>query len=295
MPIDQWLKDTIPDLSDKVAIVTGATSGLGFHTAHMLASRDATVIMACRNAKKAEQARNDIEQKVNNAKVSTMSLDLADLDSVGQFAEAFSAQYHQLHILVNNAGVMATPLLRTRDNFEMQLGTNHLGHFALTGQLLPLIKASPNARVINVSSIAHKFGRLNFEDINSHNRYQKWMAYAQSKLAVHVFSNSLARRFEQQGIGAKSITAHPGFSATNLQSYGAQLQGAKTMVAIIEWVNRVFAQSAEMGTLPTLLAATVEEVVNGDYCGPDGFLETRGFPKCHAKASKASRDKALAE
>jgi NAD(P)-dependent dehydrogenase (short-subunit alcohol dehydrogenase family) len=207
-----------------------------------------------------------------------MDLDLANLASVRGFADAFCARHQRLDALCNNAGVMALPHRRTKDGFEMQIGTNHLGHFALTGWLFDLLCATPSARVVTVSSGMHRIGQIRFDDLQSERRYGKWRAYGQSKLANLLFAYELARRAEKAGLGLMSVAAHPGFAATNLQFAGPRMEGAAWMERLSLLGNRLFAQTAAMGALPTLYAATAPGVRNGDYFGPAGLGEMRGYP-----------------
>jgi NAD(P)-dependent dehydrogenase (short-subunit alcohol dehydrogenase family) len=195
-------------------------------------------------------------------------LDLADLSSVKNFANTFLAEHDQLDVLINNAGVMAVPYRKTADGFEMQFGTNHLGHFALTGLLIDLLKVTPNSRVVTVSSIAHLLGKINFDDLNSEQSYQKWSAYGQSKLANLLFAYELQRRSAKSNGNPISIAAHPGYAATNLQNSSS----------FFSFANKLVAQSPEMGALPTIYAATSPEIQGGEFIGPDGFLGQRGYP-----------------
>jgi NAD(P)-dependent dehydrogenase (short-subunit alcohol dehydrogenase family) len=265
---NHWTAKDIPDQSGKVAIVTGANSGIGYDTARELAKKNATVIMACRNTEKGEAAARLIINDYPQAMVIVKQLDLSDLESVRRFAENFRAGYDHLDMLINNAGVMAIPYGKTADGFERQFGTNHLGHFALTGLLLDPLLNTGNSRVVTVSSTGHRAGRINFEDLNCEESYSKWIAYAQSKLANLLFAYELQRRLDAVGSTAISVAAHPGYTATNLQSG-----------TFFKFLNPIFGQEQEMGALPTLYAATSPDVNGGDYIGPDGFMEQRGYPK----------------
>jgi NAD(P)-dependent dehydrogenase (short-subunit alcohol dehydrogenase family) len=258
---NHWTTENIPDLGGKIAIVTGGNSGIGFETARALARKGVSVIVASRNLARGEVAAGRIRQEHLQADLSVMELDLADLSSVSRFADAFRLSFPRLDILVNNAGVMATPYGKTADGFEMQIGTNHLGHFALTGFLIDILMRTPGARIVTVSSFAHLFGRINFDDLNSENRYWRWMAYCQSKLANLLFAYELQRRLERAGSSAISVAAHPGYSATNLQDDTE-----------FRFLNSLFAQSPEMGALPVLYAATASDVEGGDFYGPDRFF-----------------------
>jgi NAD(P)-dependent dehydrogenase (short-subunit alcohol dehydrogenase family) len=258
----------MPDLAGRVAVVTGANSGIGFHAARELAAHGAKVVLAVRDA---EGKGADAAARMTGD-VEVRRLDLADLASVRAFAEGFDGP---LDILVNNAGVMATPRRVTADGFELQLGTNHLGHFALTGLLLDRLRGG---RVTTVSSGAHNMGWIRFDDLMGERRYQRWLAYGQSKLANLLFAFELQRRADAAGFELTSTAAHPGYAATNLQLAGPRLEGSKVRELLGRLGNVVLAQSDEMGALPTLYAAT-EDLPGGTYVGPDGFAEQRGHPK----------------
>jgi len=281
---NQWTTKNIPDQSGKIVIVTGANSGIGYEAARALARKGATVIMACRSLDKGRSAWEKIEAENLDGTVTLLQLDLADLSSVKQFIEGFRSKYNRLDLLINNAGVMATPYGQTADGFEMQFGTNHLGHFALTGQLIDLLKNAPKSRVVTVSSYTHHMGNINFDDLNSERSYQKWMAYGQSKLANVLFAYELQRRSARKEGNPLSIAVHPGYAATNLQH----------TTTFFRLLNPIMAQSQEMGTLPTLYAATHPEIRGGEYVGPDGFLGQRGYPKV-TRSSKRSYDEATAK
>jgi NAD(P)-dependent dehydrogenase (short-subunit alcohol dehydrogenase family) len=282
-----WTAEDVPDLSGKTMIVTGGNSGIGFEAARVLAKKRAHVILACRDLGKANEAIEQIRALNPSASLEAMRLDLASLESVHQFAREFTAKGVVLDALINNAGVMAIPYRKTAEGFEMQFGTNHLGHFALTGLLLEPLLAAPAGRVVNVSSTAHKMGRMNFDDLHGERRYRKWVAYGQSKLANLLFTYELQRRLEAAGARAISVACHPGYSSTNLQSVGPQMTGSRLAAAIMDLGNRLFSQSAAMGALPTLYAATAPDVQGGDYIGPDGFMENYGHPKKTASTARS--------
>jgi NAD(P)-dependent dehydrogenase (short-subunit alcohol dehydrogenase family) len=286
---DKWTVDRIPDQSGRTAIVTGANSGLGLITARELARAGARVVLACRNTEKGESAVSDCEAAALGAEVELEQLDLANLDSVRGFAERFRAGHDGLDLLINNAGVMATPRRRTADGFELQFGTNHLGHFALTALLIGAMEGREDARVVTLSSGAHRIGRIAFDNLGGDRRYFRWRAYGQSKLANLLFALELDRRLRAAGSTVRSLSAHPGYAATNLQFAGPPGVDA----AIMKMSNRVIAQSDEMGALPTLYAATEPGLEGGTFCGPDGFLEQRGHPKRVAPSS-AARDEEVA-
>ena len=269
-----WTAADIPDQSGRVAVVTGANSGIGFVAATELARAGATVILAARDGK-AEGARHEVAGEVPEATLEPRTLDLADLASVRSFATEVAAAHPKLDLLINNAGVMMPPRTETADGFELQFGTNHLGHFALTGLLLDALKQGSDARVVTVSSIEHKPGRLHFDDLQSERSYSPRGAYQQSKFANAVFGLELDRRLRRAGLPVKSVLAHPGYSATNLQSTGP----TGVMKHLLAVTNRIIAQSPERGALPTLYAATAPEVESGQFIGPDGLMESWGHPK----------------
>ncbi len=264
-----WAASDIPDLTGRTAVVTGANSGLGFETAKALADHGASLIMACRDAARCAAAADRLKKLVPAARVEPMLLDLADLDSVRTFAETFGASHDALDILVNNAGVMAPPArLETKQGFELQFGTNHLGHFALTGLLLPKLVRSPGARVVTVSSFAHEAGRMDFDDLQSRRGYTPYGAYSQSKLANLLFMLELDRRLKASGASTISVGAHPGFVSTSLQAAGP-FMGAKPLTSWLVLAGvRLFGQSAKLGAEPQLYAATAPGVGGGDYFGP---------------------------
>jgi NAD(P)-dependent dehydrogenase (short-subunit alcohol dehydrogenase family) len=272
----RWTTADVPDQTGRTIVVTGANGGLGEATARALAARGASVVLACRNLDKAEAAAARMTGDVTIRK-----LDLADLSSV----RAFAGQSGSVDVLVNNAGVMAIPLTRTADGFEMQMGTNFLGHFALTGLLLPKI----TDRVVTVSSGAHRVGRLDLDDLNwERRRYRRWAAYAQSKVADLMFAYELHRRLSRIGSAVRSVAAHPGYAATDLQSHTESIQDR--VMALGNWL---FAQTAEQGALPTVYASTAADVAGGGYYGPDGLAELRGYPT-RVGSSKLSKDTATA-
>jgi len=286
---DGWDAERIPDQTGRIAVVTGANSGLGLVTARELARRGARVVLACRNLDKGRAALGGCEQSASGAAPELEELDLASLTSVQAFADRFKEQHDGLDMLVNNAGVMAPPRRRTADGFELQFGTNHLGHFALTGHLLPVMEGRDDARVVTLSSTAHKAGRIAFDNLNGDRRYFRWRAYGQSKLANLLFTLELDRRLRAAESTVKSLAAHPGYAATNLQSAAAPLVDRLVM----KLGNAVVAQSEEMGALPTLFAATQPGLDGGMYIGPDGPAEQRGYPKV-VQPNRAARDEQTA-
>ncbi|RLB50088.1 MAG: short-chain dehydrogenase [Deltaproteobacteria bacterium] len=292
MPHD-WNLDQVPDLSGRVMIVTGANSGIGYEAALAFAKRKADVILACRHQDKAKAAADRIQNEAPTARLELIPLDLSDLSSVQAFALSFREGHSRLNGLINNAGVMALPQRTTTDGFEMQLGTNHLGHFALTGRLLDLLLAAPGSRVVNVSSIAHKFGKIRFHDLQSEKSYSKWGAYGQSKLANLLFTHELDRRLKDAGNGTISVACHPGWAATNLQEAGPRMEGSKLMERLSAWGNSMLAQDAAAGALPTIFA-TVEPLRGGEYVGPTRFMGWHGPPEIVEPLSKARDPKVAA-
>ena len=273
---DKWTTDQIPDLSGKIIIITGANSGLGLETSKALAAKGAEVIMACRSLEKAEEAKKSVLGVVPNGKLHVAQLDLMNLESIGKFAKEIRNKYQKLDVLINNAGIMMTPYQLTSDGFESQLGTNHLGHFALTGQLIGLIKATPGSRVVNVSSMAHKRGDMDFDNLLFANGkdYTSTRAYGRSKLANLLFTFELQRYFEKNGIDALAVAAHPGVSNTNLANHLAP----KFLLKLIMPLFSFMIQPASMGALPQIRAASDPGVLGGQYYGPDGKREFKGYP-----------------
>ena len=267
-----WTADRIPDQSGRTAVVTGANSGIGLVTALELARAGAIVVLACRNVRKGAAAVKEIREAAPSAQVEVQELDVSSLDSVRRFVDALDVD--ELDLLVNNAGIMWMPQGRTDDGFELHFGTNHLGHFALTGLLLDRLNRTEAPRVVTVSSNEHKRGHINFDDLQLERRYDPRKGYRQSKLANAAFGLELDRRLRTAGSPIKSVLAHPGYTATNLQVKG-QTGAMKVMMNV---GNRLVGQSAELGALPTLYAATAPDVEGGQYFGPDRFREYRGYP-----------------
>ncbi|MEV0599649.1 oxidoreductase [Streptomyces sp. NPDC050315] len=271
----RWNTSHIPDLTDKLAVVTGANSGLGYVTARELARRGARVILACRDKDRGASAVAQLHSEVPGCDAELRTLDLADLASVRAFAADLAPS--RLDLLINNAGVMALPHRRTADGFEMQFGTNHLGHFALTGLLLPALLATPGARVVTVSSGFHALADVNLADLNyEHGRYRRWIAYARSKSANLLFTHELALRLARAGSDVLAVAAHPGYAATNLQTAGVRMEGRSRAERLALLGNRIIAQPAETGALPALCAATAPHMKPDAFIGPQGGL--RGTP-----------------
>jgi NAD(P)-dependent dehydrogenase (short-subunit alcohol dehydrogenase family) len=284
----------VPEQSGKLAVVTGANSGIGFGVAGRLAGAGAEVVLAVRSVDKGEDAAQRIRAEHPHAVLSVERLDLSDLGSVAEFAAAMNERGRAVDILVNNAGVMAVPARKsTVDGFELQLGTNYLGHFALTGRLLPLLRAG-SARVVTLSSGVSMIGRIDLDDLQGERRYGPWRAYSQSKLATLMFAFELDRRSRRFGWGLVSNAAHPGVTHTNLQSTGPNLGRARP-----SWTARLMErmpgiwQEIPQGALPTLYAVTSPRAIGGGYYGPDGFGELTGLPKT-ARVPRRARDEAVA-
>jgi NAD(P)-dependent dehydrogenase (short-subunit alcohol dehydrogenase family) len=282
----RWTAEDIPDLTGRTAVVTGANSGLGFPTSLELARRGATVILAGRDAGKGRAAVDALRREAPGAAADWQTLDLAELASVRRFADAVAARGDGLDLLVNNAGVMALPYQRTADGFEFQLGVNHLGHFALTGLLLPALLARPAPRVVTVSSRMHRSGRIDFDDLQSERRYGRGAAYSRSKLANLLFTLELQRRADAAGVPLVSVAAHPGFAATNLGTSGSLVNRV-----ILKPGMRLGAPPAA-GALPSLYAATAPDVAGGEFFGPAGFRGGRGAPRREKPAARASDEAA---
>jgi NAD(P)-dependent dehydrogenase (short-subunit alcohol dehydrogenase family) len=282
----KWNTENILTQKGRIVIVTGSSSGIGYETARVLANKQASVIIAVRNLDKGNKALAKIIQQNKVADVKVMELDLANLASVKNFAENFQKNYSRLDLLINNAGVMIPPYSKTKDGFELQFGTNHLGHFALTGQLLELLISTQDSRIVNVSSGAHNFGKIDFDDLNWEKRsYAQWTAYGDSKLANLYFTYELDRKLKNRGINTLVTASHPGWTATELQRTGGN---------VMKYLNGIFAQDITMGALPTLRAAIEEDLKGGEYFGPNGFMEVGGYP-VKVESNELSKDRAIAQ
>jgi NAD(P)-dependent dehydrogenase (short-subunit alcohol dehydrogenase family) len=271
-----WNFIDIPDQSGRTAVVTGANTGLGYETATALAARGARVVLAVRDLDKGTAAADLIARAHPGAAVSVQELDLSSLASIEQATRELRSEHDQLDLLINNAGVMMTPRSTTKDGFELQFGTNHLGHFAFTGRLLDLLVATPLSRVVTVSSLGHRMGRIHFDDLQSERRYSRAGAYAQSKLANLLFTYELQRRLS--GTDTIAVAAHPGGSSSELSRY---------LPNAVKLAFQSIEQSAEMGALPTLRAATDPNASGGDYYGPGGIAELRGHPEVVSSSARS--------
>ena len=286
---EKWTEENIPDQTGRVVLITGANSGIGYEAARALAPHGATVVMGCRNRAKAEDAVASIAETDPSGTTEILEMDLSDLDSVKQAAAEFLSTHDRLDVLVNNAGLMATPEQRTAQGFEMQFGVNHLGHYVLTGLLLDVLRSTPGSRIVSISSQGHRPGKINFDDLNSEKSYSPWPAYFQSKLANLLFTRELQSRLAEADIDVVAVAAHPGGSNTNL---GHETPNGilNKMAQFSRPVLELMMQSAAMGALPTLRAATDPDVVGGDYFGPDGIGEQRGHPVKRGMSNRARDD-----
>jgi NAD(P)-dependent dehydrogenase (short-subunit alcohol dehydrogenase family) len=289
-----WSHDDVPSQAGRTWVVTGANSGIGLVTARELARAGAEVTLGCRDPERGKRALADVAAAATGPEPRLVRLDLADLSSVREFASTVAASVEPLRGLVNNAGVMAPPREETADGFELQFGTNHLGHFALTGLLLDRLRAADDARVVTVSSMAHRQGKMRWDDLQGERSYNRWLNYGQSKLANLLFANELGRRSAAGNWGVTSAAAHPGYAATHLQSSGPGMGGSLVSRAFVAGakVANLIAQSDEMGALPSLYAATMPEITSGAYVGPSGIGEARGHPKLvgSTRAARSEED-----
>ena len=281
---NNWTSANIPDQTGKLILITGANSGIGLEASFVLSTKGANIVMAVRNLKKGEEAYKKIIERNASARIDLMQLDLSDLESIRDFSKEFNAKYAQLNILINNAGVM-NPLKRevTKQNFEIQFGTNHLGHFLLTGLLLDILKKTPKSRIVNQSSVVHKMKKMkadiHFDDLNWEKSYNRDYAYSQSKLANLLFTYELDRKLKAHKIDAIATAAHPGYTRTNLQNTSGFF--------VTKILNNIMAQNVEIGSLPILRAATEENLSGGEYFGPTKMNEFKGYPE-QVKSSEKS-------
>ncbi|MFT4957677.1 MAG: NAD(P)-dependent dehydrogenase (short-subunit alcohol dehydrogenase family) [Halobacteriales archaeon] len=291
----EWTTADVPDCSGHRVIVTGANSGIGKEATRLFAENGADIVMACRSVARGRAAADDLRNDGIEGDLSVRELDLADLDSVESFADGVLSDDDNLHVLCNNAGVMAIPRSETSDGFETQFGVNHLGHFALTGHLLDrLIETDGETRIVTQSSGVHERGSIDFDDLHHEAEYGKWDAYAQSKLANVLFAYELDRRLDRAGVpSVTSVACHPGYADTNLQRRGPEQAGATVRLWLMRLVNAVVAQPASRGALPLVYAATADRIEGGEYVGPGGFMNMRGYPEPQ-QSSDNSYDEDLA-
>ncbi len=272
---ENWTTKNIADQKGRVVVVTGSSSGIGEETARVAAEKGADVVIAVRNTRKGESVADEIRAGIPEANVTVLELDLASLDSVRAFADSFTQSFDRLDVLINNAGVMMPPYSKTEDGFELQMGTNHLGHFALTGLLLPILEKTDGSRVVNVSSLAHRMGNIDFNDMAWESRsYSAQRAYSDSKIANLYFTYELA---EKTNGNPMVLAAHPGYTATDLQRHSS----------LFSFTNRFLAQDTDMGALPTLRAAFAEDVSNAEFYGPAKWGNWRGYPVAHDSNAKS--------
>jgi protochlorophyllide reductase len=278
VPSSAWSPDDICDQTGRVALITGANSGIGFATARALADHGAHVVLACRNAEKARFAADELESELDRSSIELLTLDLSDLVSVRRSAEQFLAAHARLDLLINNAGVMGTPYRQTPDGFELQMATNHLGHFAFTGLLLNRLLTSGRARVVTVSSLMHRIGHIDFDDVAGLKIRNTWSHYGSSKLANLHFTAELSRRLDAAGESVAAVGAHPGWTRSNLIGNGAALGSGKVRARAGSAFGTFFGQSAAAGAWPTLYAATSPDVRSGQFIGPAHMAELFGPP-----------------
>ena len=283
--MNKWNIDQVPSQPGKVAIVTGANSGIGYEVTLSLIKKDFEVVMACRNMQKAEKAKVKILHVYPRAIITLMKVDTSSLKEVKIFADQFHQHYSKLHLLINNAGIMMSPYKVTEDGFENQLATNYIGHFALTGLLLPTLISTVGSRIVTLSSLSYKWSKIVFDDLHSNKSYSKTKAYGQSKRACLMFAFELQRRLSAAGYDTVSIAAHPGLSKTNLDQY---------YPALIRPLGNLFLQPAAKGALPILYAALDKNLKGGEFIGPDGFQQMRGYPT-KVEADEYSNNKVIAE
>lgn len=281
----QWRLEQVPPQPEKVAVITGANNGIGYETALGLAKKDVSVILACRNMQKAENAKSRILNEYPKARIDCLKLDVSSLRGVRAFARQCGERLEKLDLLINNAGIMMSPYGVTEDGFENQLATNYIGHFALTGSLLPLLTRSPDSRVVTLTSLSYKWAQIQFDDLHAQKGYSRRKAYGQSKRACLLFAYELQRRLSAAGYNTRSVAAHPGLAKTNLDQY---------FPALIRPLGNLFLQSARNGALPILYAALDTAIKGGEFIGPDGFQEMRGYPT-RVDSDEYSKDPNVAE
>ncbi len=297
MSVEKWISENVPFMDSKKIVVTGANSGVGFEAARIFAERGAHVVMACRSMERGKEAKEKIEDGSLEGSLELRKLDLASLDSVRDFAEQYKANHEELHILCNNAGIMGVPFERTEDGFEKHFGVNHLGHFALTGELLDLlVETSGESRIVTQSSALHKNGSADIEEIiglSDEEEYSAQQAYADSKLANVLFALELDRRLKEKNLSVESMACHPGFSATNLQNTVENKDSFFRDLGM-KIAKKILAQSPEKGSLPMVYAGSSGNLSGGEYVGPGGLMNMRGLPEIQ-EPSEDARDEELAE
>jgi NAD(P)-dependent dehydrogenase (short-subunit alcohol dehydrogenase family) len=286
--------EDVPSVVGKVFVITGGNSGIGFEAARALVAKGGEVVLACRDANKMAAAATNLRTTIAGAKVHEVVLDLSSLQSIAAASTTLARLTPKVDVLINNAGVMALPERATVDGFEMQFGTNHLGHFAWTGLVLPLVMAAPKGRVVTVSSLLHRKGTIDFEAIPKPKIYDENKQYSMSKLANVLFSYELDRKLKRANSQALALACHPGYSSTNLQAVGAEMKGSRLLGVVMAMSNAIVAQPATMGMLGTLYAATGSDIVGAEYIGPTGLNHLRGYPK-KIRSNDESYDVAVAE
>ena len=291
---ERWTKENIPDLKGKIIIITGANSGLGFEITRVLSYKSPTIIMACRNLEKAENAKNIILEENPQAQLNLMQIDLSKLSSVKNFAKTFTEKYNKLDILFNNAGVMFAPKTITEDGLELHMAANHYGHFVLTGLLLNQLSKAENARIVSISSMGHRFSKIKFKDMNYEKGYNKLMAYGNSKIANLYFAYELDRKLKEANKSVISVASHPGWTKTNLQTAGGEIDNSKGQIRFWNFLNIFIAQSVDMGVLPQLRAAFDPNAKGGEYFSPEKFLHLSGYPIIKT-SNKRSRNTKIAK
>jgi NAD(P)-dependent dehydrogenase (short-subunit alcohol dehydrogenase family) len=287
----RWTTKNIPDQTGKIFLITGANSGLGFESVRALAEKGAKVIMACRNLEKGLRSRQEIWETIPGADLDLCELDLASLDSISRFVTGIYANYSHIDVLMNNAGIMATPYATTADGFEQQFGTNHLGHFALTGKLLKLLMNIPGSRVVNVASLAARQGKIFFDDLKGECSYNPWDRYRQSKLANLLFTFELKKRLDAGQVNVQVIAAHPGVSFTNLHR---AMDMSPVLISSYDFLLKGLLPDATRGALSLLYAAAAPDAKSGGYYGPGGWFEVAGFPS-YAQIPSQAKDQDTAE
>ena len=290
MPRDPWSLSDVGDQTGKVVLITGANSGIGFETARVLADHGAHVVMACRDLEKARRAADELENDLDRSSIELLALDLADLVDVRRAAEKFLTAHARLDVLINNAGVMGTPYRQTADGFELQMATNHLGHFAFTGLLLDRLLTSGPSRVVTVSSQMHRYGRIDFDDVAGLRVGNTWRHYGASKLANLLFSSELSRRLLANDESAIAVAAHPGWTRSNLFGTGAALGGRRVRTKAARTLGTLLGQATASGALPSIYAATARDVRSGEFIGPSHAFQLFGPPTVVRPSRQARND-----